>query len=99
MTNTTNDNLPATERHSRLPWRVFDTFTDVEIVTDRETAHETESLVQFKGQRNARADAAFIVKACNNYYQLLAVAKNALEYLPRQEQLQVSTVIADAEID
>jgi len=99
MTNSTNDNKPAVERHSRLPWRVFDALTDVEIVTDRETPHETESLVQFKGQRNARADAAFIVRACNNYYQLLALAKNTLEYLPRQEQLQVSTIIADAEMD
>jgi len=44
-------------QHTPCPWRVFDAFTDIEIVTDRPTAHETESLVQFKGQRNAKANA------------------------------------------
>ncbi len=97
MTNTANDNKAAAETHSPLPWRVLDTFTDVEIVTDRKTAHETESLVQFKGQRNAKADAAFIVRACNNHYQLLAALKNALDDLDGQEYLQVCAVIADAQ--
>jgi hypothetical protein len=97
MTNPSNDNKPAPETHSPLPWRVFDVLTDVEIVTDRPIARETESVVQFKGQRNAKADAAFIVRACNNYYQLLSVAKVALYYLPRQEYLQVCVTIADAE--
>jgi hypothetical protein len=46
-----------TQTHTPGPWRVFDAFTDIEIVTDRPTARETESLVQFKGQRNARANA------------------------------------------
>ena len=46
-----------TQTHTPGPWRVFDAFTDIEIVTDRPTAHETESLVQFKGQRNAKANA------------------------------------------
>jgi hypothetical protein len=52
------------------PWRVFDVFTDLEIVTDRRTAHETESIVQFKGQRNARANAELIVSAVNSHAQL-----------------------------
>jgi len=43
--------------HTPGPWRVFDLFTDLEIVTDRKTAHETESIVQFKGQPNAKSNA------------------------------------------
>ena len=39
-----------TEMHTPGPWRVFDAFKDLEIVTDRPTAHETQSLVQFKGR-------------------------------------------------
>jgi hypothetical protein len=42
-----------TPAHTPGPWRVFDVFTDFEIVTDSPTADATESLVQFKGQRNA----------------------------------------------
>jgi hypothetical protein len=51
------------------PWRVCDAFTDLEIVTDR--AHQIESIVQFKRQRNARADAAWIVCAVNSHDALL----------------------------
>jgi hypothetical protein len=45
------------------PWRIFDAFTDIEIVTDYCDGRQsfTESIVQFKGQRNARANAAWIV--------------------------------------
>lgn len=50
-------------QHTPGPWRVFDAFTDVEIVTDRPTAHETESLVQFRGQPNARANARLMAAA------------------------------------
>jgi hypothetical protein len=46
-----------TTPHTAGPWRVFDAFTDLEIVTDQCLALETESLVQFKGQRNAKANA------------------------------------------
>ena len=49
------------------PWRVFDLFTDLEIVTDRKTAHETESIVQFKGQRNAKANARLMAAAPELY--------------------------------
>lgn len=56
--------------HTPGPWRLLDIFTDLEIVTDRPTAHETESLVQFKGQRNALANA-----------RLMALAPEMLEAL------------------
>jgi hypothetical protein len=49
--------ITRTPAHTPGPWRVYDVFTDLEIVTDSPTADETESLVQFKGQRNARANA------------------------------------------
>ena len=49
--------------HTEGPWRVFDAFTNIEIVTDRPTAYETESLVQFKGQRNAKANARLMAAA------------------------------------
>jgi hypothetical protein len=61
-----------TASHTATPGRVFDVLTDIEIVSDRPTANETESVVQFKGYRNARADAAFIVRACNSHHELLA---------------------------
>jgi hypothetical protein len=57
------------------PWRVFDAFTDIEIVSDRPTALETESIVQFKGQRNARADAAWIVCAVNSHEALVQACR------------------------
>ncbi len=50
-------------QHTPGPWRVFAAFTDLEIVTDRPTAHATESIVQFKGQRNATANARLIAAA------------------------------------
>jgi hypothetical protein len=49
--------------HTPGPWRVFDAFTDLEIVTDRPTANETESIVQFKGQPNANANARLMAAA------------------------------------
>ncbi len=98
MNDSANDNTSA-YAHSPLPWRVFDVLTDIEIVTDRRTAHETESVVQFKGQRNAKADAAFIVMACNNHHRLVATLKNMLDYLPLQEYMQVCSIISDAQCE
>ena len=49
--------------HTPGQWRVFDALTDIEIVTDRRTANETESIVQFKGQRNAKANARLMAAA------------------------------------
>jgi hypothetical protein len=65
----------TTAAHTRGPWRVFDVFTDLEIVTDRATAHETESIVQFKAQHNAKANA-----------QLMAAAPQLLKALEASEQ-------------
>jgi hypothetical protein len=79
--------------HTPGPWRVFDVLTDIEIVADRRTATETESIVQFKGQRNAKANASLIAAAP----ELLAVAKLALDHLDGQEYLQVCAIIAKAE--
>jgi hypothetical protein len=70
---------------------------EIAIVIHRKTAPVTEALVEFHAYPNAKADAAFIVRGCNNHYQLLAAAKNTLEYLPRQEHLQISVIIADGE--
>ena len=61
-----------TSKHTPTPWRVFTGFADPEIVSDKPTARETESIVQFKGQRNAVADAHFIVRACNSHAPLVA---------------------------
>ena len=99
MKKTHHSRPTAQAKHTALPWRVYDKLGDFEIaiVINRKTAPVTETLVEFHAHPNARADAAFIVRACNNYYQLLAAAKNALEYLPRQEKLQVAAIIADAQ--
>jgi hypothetical protein len=53
----------TTTQHTTGPWRVFDAFTDLEIVTDHRTAAEMESLVQFKGQTNAKANARLMAAA------------------------------------
>ncbi len=65
--------------HTPTPWRVFDVLTDIEIVTDQPTAAATISIVQFKGQRNAQADAAFIVRACNAHDVLFDALKDLVE--------------------
>jgi hypothetical protein len=77
-----------TPQHTKGPWRVFTAFTDLEIVTDRPTARETESLVQFKGQRNARADA-----------QLMAAAPEFFEALAEQTEAAQAVIDAWAEGD
>lgn len=64
------------------PWRVFDIFTDIEIVTDRPTAQETESLVQFKGQRNARANAR-LMAAAPEMLEALELCADVLSVLAR----------------
>jgi hypothetical protein len=58
--------------HISGPWRLFDLFTDLEIVTDRKTAHETESIVQFKGLRNAKANARLMAAALTPPGRILA---------------------------
>jgi hypothetical protein len=64
--------------HTPRPWRVFDLFTYLEIVTDRKTAHETESIVQFKGQHNAKANAR-LMAAAPTFLQVLIEAQSATE--------------------
>jgi hypothetical protein len=49
--------------HNPGPWRVLDVLTELEIVTDRPTANLTESIVQFKGQANARPNARLMAAA------------------------------------
>jgi hypothetical protein len=96
MTRARNNKTP-TATHTPLPWQVFDALGEFEIaIVTRRTPPMTR-LVEFHAHPNAKADAAFIVKACNNYYHLLAAAKNTLEYLPGQEKLQLAAIISDAE--
>jgi aspartate/glutamate racemase len=71
--------MTQTAQHTETPWRVFDVFSDVEIVADRPTANETESIVQFKGQQNARANAGFIVRACNTHADLIEAMQDMTE--------------------
>ena len=68
----------TTAAHTPGPWRVFDGFTDLEIVSDRATAHETESIVQFKGQPNAKANAR-LMAASPDMLAALHVAQDQLE--------------------
>jgi hypothetical protein len=77
---------PMTTAHTPGPWRVFDVFTDIEIVTDCPTAHETESLVQFKGQRNAKANARLMAAAPDLKAQLEhsnRILKEMVDYTKR----------------
>ena len=64
-------------KHTPSPWRVFDGFADIEIVADHPAANGVESLVQFKGQRNPRANAEFIVRACNTHHDVVAALEIA----------------------
>lgn len=79
-----------TQRHTPGPWRVFDAFKDLEIVTDRPTAHETESLVQFKGQANAVANARMMALA-PEMFDALELCEDALSDLSRLDDGTCST--------
>jgi hypothetical protein len=60
-------------KHTAGLWRVFDAFSEPEIITDRRTAYETESVIRFKGQSNAKANA-----------RLMAAAPDLLDILKSQ---------------
>jgi hypothetical protein len=79
-----------TMRHTPGPWRVFDAFKDLEIVTDRPTAHETQSLVQFKGQDNAAANAQLMALA-PEMFDALELCEDALSDLSRLDDGTCST--------
>lgn len=49
--------------HTPGPWRVSDALTDIEIVTDCPPGNESECIVRFKGQKNARANAQLMAAA------------------------------------
>jgi hypothetical protein len=78
-------------QHTQGPWRVFTAFVDAEIVTDRPTANETESIVQFKGQRNALANARFIVRACNAHDDMLEALELCVDCLADLARLDDGT--------
>src|SRR5438477_9132042 len=62
--------------HTPGPWRVFAPFglERAEIVTDRATADETESIISFDGEDNTLANARLIAAAP----KLLELAERAL---------------------
>jgi hypothetical protein len=82
-------------RHTPGPWRVFDVFSDVEIVTDRKDALETESIVQFKGQRNAEANAR-IMAAAPEMLAALELCEDVLAKLARLDDGTPSISALDA---
>jgi hypothetical protein len=82
-------------RHTPGPWRVFDVLTDVEIVTDRKDALETESIVQFKGQRNAKANAR-IMAAAPEMLAALELCEDVLAKLARLDDGTPSISALDA---
>lgn len=51
--------------HTPGPWRIFAPFglERAEIVTDRATADETESIISFDGEENTEANARLIAAA------------------------------------
>jgi hypothetical protein len=73
--------MTQTAQHTPGPWRVCTAFVDPEIVSDHATPLTIESIVQFKGQQNALANAAFIVRACNSHERLLAALTGAVKTL------------------
>jgi hypothetical protein len=74
----------TSSQHTPGPWRVFDVFTDPEIVTDRPTANATESIVQFRGQPNARANAR-LMAAAPTMLEALTLCEDALSDLARSD--------------
>jgi len=76
--------------HTLGPWRVFDLFTGLEIVTDRKTAHETESIVQFKGQRNAKANARLMAAAPTLLQALIDAHEEATDIMHYEGGLPVT---------
>ena len=85
----------TTTTHTPGPWRLFDAFTDPEIVTDRATAQETESLVQFKGQRNAKANGRLMAAAPTLLQALIraeSVIKEATDIMHYEDGLPVTAL-------
>jgi hypothetical protein len=77
-------------QHTPGPWRVFDVLKDLEIVTDRPTARETQSLVQFKGQANAAANARLMALA-PEMFEALELCEAALADQSRLDDGTCST--------
>jgi hypothetical protein len=55
--------MTTTKKHTAGPWRVFDAFDNLEIVTDRLAAEDTRLIVRFKGPPNAKANARLMTAA------------------------------------
>jgi hypothetical protein len=91
-TNCERKNTMTQTTHTPGPWRVFDAFVDLEIVSDRPTANATESLVQFKGQRNAKANARLMAAAP----ELLEALKNIDFHIRQGKILERDACITQA---
>lgn len=65
-------------KHTPGPWRVFSALGKPEIVTDRKTAHETESICMAGSFENA-----FLIAAAPELLELLTLALRALNTTPR----------------
>lgn len=62
-------------KHTALPWKMVETSVkNCPLVVAGDGTHDGFSL-----QLNSRANAAFIVRACNNHVQLLEACKLAYE--------------------
>ena len=72
-------------KHSKLPWDVhFDTTDNWCIVTDNFTvAHDNICDTQLN-TKVSKANGQFIIKACNNHYELLKALKLAVHALNRK---------------
>lgn len=82
-------------KHSPLPFIVDKFPTEIRNEKEIEFVAETSfSFVYGKGKvtRKEKANAQFIVTACNSHYQLLEACKFAHEYIQRQAKFATPTM-------
>jgi hypothetical protein len=80
--------------HTPGPVRVFSPFGRPEVVTDRPTAHETQSVVPHFGQPNADSNARLIAAAYNGFDSAAKkLGLNAVEFAERMRDGEIAEVL------
>ncbi len=79
-------------KHTSLPWLIFESYDEIKgpgIDSSKAgisiilfgTKHEPDMGIQGRSPKEAKANAKFIVKACNSHYKLLEALKDTLKLL------------------
>jgi hypothetical protein len=84
--------------HSPLPWRMISDLGGVRVVDARNGRISRVSSSHFGGPEDHKAQAQYIVTACNAYPQLVAALRIARDLLERNgiERLEIEAALAAA---